>query len=77
MRKPLRLAAVGARQRFLHLSPKPCVVFARFVLLLHALGLIGPLARGGVRLVIEGVHLEAGDAQFLAHKGGGGGEVAP
>ena len=49
----------------------------RLLPLLHALGLVGPFARDGVGLVIERVHLEAGDAEFLAHEGGGGGEVAP
>ena len=43
----------------------------------QTLGLVGAFARDGVGSVIQRIYFEAGDAEFVAHEGGGGGEVAP
>ena len=61
----------------LDLFAEPSVMPGGFVFRLHAGRLIGPPDAAGSRLVGLGVHLEAGDAEFSAHKGGGGGEIAP
>ncbi len=61
----------------MNFGAEPSVVFGGLSLPTQTLGLVGAFARDGVGSVIERIYFEAGDAEFVAHEGGGGGEVAP
>ena len=52
-------------------------MIGRLVASFHARGLIGPAARAGVGFMRLRVHLEAGEAEFVADESGGRGQVAP